>query len=191
MTSARPRPLAGSRQLRRIIPRVGQLADGTVPADTQDRHSNPDQSAPRSACAQPPPTKADPVLAGSGFPRSKATTCHTKEDEMTRAGELFTYDAQFEDMALRTHIRGQAAITRYLQRALPDLPYPRASIRHVVGAGQGGGFEWHSAGRAVPRGAAALELSKDGKITKFTVVWDGSLLDDTTITAAAAHALDR
>ena len=44
---------------------------------------------------------------------------------MTRAGELFTYDAQFEDMALRTHIRGQAAITRYLQRALPDLPYPR------------------------------------------------------------------
>jgi len=73
----------------------------------------------------------------------------------------------------------------------PICPTCGASIRHVVGAGQGGGFEWHSAGRAVPRGAAALELSKDGKITKFTVVWDGSLLDDTTITAAAAHALNR
>ena len=110
---------------------------------------------------------------------------------MTRAGELFTYDAQFEDMALRTHIRGQAAITRYLQRAMYDLPYAQASIRHIVGTDQGGGYEWHAEGGAVPRGAAALELSKDGKITKFTVVWDGSLLDDTTITAAAAHALDR
>lgn len=108
-----------------------------------------------------------------------------------RAGELFTYDAQFEDMALRTQIRGQAAITRYLRRALPDLPYAQASIRHVVGAGQGGGYEWRAEGRAVPRGAAALELSKDGKITRFTVVWDGSLLDDTAITTAAAHSVDR
>jgi hypothetical protein len=107
-----------------------------------------------------------------------------------RAGELFAYDAQFEDMALRTQIRGQAAITRYLQRALPDLPYGQASIRHIVGTGQGGGYEWHAEGHAVPRGAAALELSQDAKITKFTVVWDGSLLDDSAITAAAAHAVD-
>src|SRR5262249_47962617 len=106
-----------------------------------------------------------------------------------RAGELFAYDAQLDDMALRTHIRGQAAITRYLQRAMPDLPYAQASIRHIVGADQGG-YEWLAEGRAVPRGAAALELSQDGKITKFTVVWDGSLLDDTAMTAAAAHAID-
>jgi ketosteroid isomerase-like protein len=107
-----------------------------------------------------------------------------------RAGELFAYDGQFEDMALRTQIRGQAAITRYLERALPDLPYAQASIRHIVGTSHGGGYEWHAAGRVVPRGAAALELSQDGKITKLTVVWDGSLLDATTITAAAAHAID-
>jgi hypothetical protein len=107
-----------------------------------------------------------------------------------RAGELFGYDAQFEDMALRTQIRGQAAIIRYLQRALPDLPYGQASIRHIVGTDQGGGYEWHAEGRAVPRGAAALELSQDAKITKFTVVWDGSLLDDSAITAATAHAVD-
>lgn len=108
-----------------------------------------------------------------------------------RAGGLFTYDAKFEDLALRTQIRGQAAITRYLRRALPDLPYARGSIRHIVGTGRGGGYEWHADGRAVPRGAAALELSPGGKIAKFTAVWDGSLLDDAAITAVAAHAVDR
>jgi ketosteroid isomerase-like protein len=108
-----------------------------------------------------------------------------------RAGELFSYDAVFEDMALRSQIRGQAAITRYLKRALPSLPYARASVRHVVGNDIGGGYEWHAPGQAVPRGAAALELSGDGKITKFTAVWDGSLLDDPSITALAAHAVDR
>jgi ketosteroid isomerase-like protein len=111
--------------------------------------------------------------------------------DVSRAGDLFTYDARFEDMALRTKIRGQAAITRYLQRALPDLPYARASIRHIAGSDQGGGYEWRADGQAVPRGATALELNQDGKISKFTAVWDGSLLDDTTITAAAVHAVDK
>ena len=111
--------------------------------------------------------------------------------DANRAGELFAYDAQLEDMALRTQIRGQAAITRYLQRAMPDLPYAQASIQHIVGTDQGGGYEWHLEGGAAPRGATALELSQDGKITKLTVVWDGSLLDDTTITATAAHAIDK
>jgi hypothetical protein len=45
-------------------------------------------------------------------------------------------------------------------------------------------------GRAVPRGAAVLELGQDGKITKLTAGWDGFLLDDAAITAAAAHAVD-
>jgi hypothetical protein len=39
-----------------------------------------------------------------------------------RAAELFSYDAVFEDMALRAQLRGQAAIMRYLRRALPGLP---------------------------------------------------------------------
>ena len=108
-----------------------------------------------------------------------------------RAGELFSYDAVFEDMALRAQLRGQAAIVRYLRRALPGLPYARASVRHVAGAGRGGGYEWRADGQPVPVGAAALELSGDGKITKFTVVWDGSLLDDQAITALAAAAADR
>ena len=108
-----------------------------------------------------------------------------------RAGQLFSYDAVFEDMALRAQVRGQAAIVRYLRRALPGLPYAWASVRHVAGAGQGGGYEWRTDGQPVAVGAAALELSPDGKITKFTVVWDGSLLDDAAITALAADAADR
>jgi ketosteroid isomerase-like protein len=108
-----------------------------------------------------------------------------------RAGELFSYDAVFEDMALRTQLRGRAAIVRYLRRALPALPYARASVRHVAGAGQSGGYEWRADGQPVAVGAAALELGQDGKITKFTVVWDGSLLDDQAITALAADAVDR
>jgi len=117
------------------------------------------------------------------------TGAFTAEDA-GRAGALFSYDAVFEDMALRSQIRGQPAITRYLQRALPGLPYARASVRHVVGHDLGGGYEWRAPGQAVPRGAAALELSEDGKITKFTVVWDGSLLDEPPITALAAYAVD-
>ena len=108
-----------------------------------------------------------------------------------RAGGLFSYDAVFEDMALRAQLRGQAAIVRYLRRALPGLPYARASVRHVAGAGQGGGYEWRADGQPVAAGAAALELSQNGKITKFTVVWDGSLLDGQAITALAADAVDR
>ena len=111
--------------------------------------------------------------------------------DTSRAGELFSYDAVFEDMALRAQLRGQSAITRYLQRALPGLPYARASVRHVAGAGQGGGYEWRADSQPVAGGAAALQLSQDGKITKLTVVWDGSLLDDRAITALAANAVDR
>jgi len=108
-----------------------------------------------------------------------------------RAGGLFSYDAVFEDMALRTQLRGQAAITRYLRRALPALPYARATVRHVAGARHGGGYEWAADGQPVAAGAAALQLSQDGKITKFTAVWDGSLLDDRAITTLAADAVDK
>ena len=61
----------------------------------------------------------------------------------------------------------------------------------MAGAGQGGGYEWRAARQPVAAGAAALQLSPDGTITRFTAVWDGSLLDDAAITALAADAVDR
>jgi ketosteroid isomerase-like protein len=146
------------------------------------------------------PADSYPHELGVGTVTSRPGPIATAARELTAAfaagdadhvGELFSYDAVFEDMALRTQLRGQAAIVRYLRRALPGLPYARASVRHVAGAGQGGGYEWRADGQPVAVGAAALELSQDGKITKFTVVWDGSLLDDRAITALAADAVDR
>jgi hypothetical protein len=98
----------------------------------------------------------------------------------TAAAHLFTADAVFEDMTLHTQIIGQLAITGYLQRALPYLPYgDQSAIRHVVGSAIGGGYEWTSSLGAVPRGAIGLELNQQGQITRLTAVWDGSLLNDT------------
>lgn len=97
----------------------------------------------------------------------------------TAAAQLFTADAVFEDMTLHAQIIGQLAITGYLQRALPQLPYGyQSAIRHVVGSAIGGGYEWTSSLGAVPRGAIGLELNQQGQITRLTAAWDGSLLDD-------------
>jgi ketosteroid isomerase-like protein len=146
------------------------------------------------------PADAYPLDLGLSMVTSRPGPIATAARELTaafvaadadRVGELFSYDAVFEDMALRTQLRGRAAIVRYLRRALPDLPYARATVRHVAGVGHGGGYEWRADGQPVGVGAAALELSPDGKITKFTAVWDGSLLDDPAITALAADAIDR
>jgi ketosteroid isomerase-like protein len=117
-----------------------------------------------------------------------------EREDVNEAEALFSYDAVFEDMTLRTAIRGPAAITRYLQRALADLPYGRGTtVRHTVGSDQAGGYEWGNDGTPapVPRGAVALELDSDGAITRLTTVWDGSLLSDEAITALTVHAAER
>ena len=146
----------------------------------------PAESYPRDLGVRTVTSRPGPVAAAA-----RELTAAFAASDTDRAGELFSYDAVFEDMALRTQLRGQAAIVRYLRRALPALPYARASVRHVAGSGQGGGYEWRVDGQPVAVGAAALELGQDGKITKFTVVWDGSLLDDRAITTLAAAAVDR
>ena len=97
----------------------------------------------------------------------------------TAAAQLFSADAFFEDMTLHAQIIGQLAITGYLQRALPHLPYGyQSAVRHVVGSAIGGGYEWTSSTGVVPRGVIALDLNQTGQITRLTAVWDGSLLDD-------------
>jgi hypothetical protein len=103
-----------------------------------------------------------------------------------KAAAMFSYDAVYEDMALHAQILGRLAIERYLTHALGAVPYGKgATLAHVVGSDQGGGYEWKPAASfAMKRGNTALALDKEGKITRLTVVYDSGLLPD-----AQYHAL--
>jgi hypothetical protein len=93
----------------------------------------------------------------------------------------FSNDAVFEDMALHTQILGRLAIERYLSRALGKVPYSgaTASVAHVVGGDLGGGYEWHAAQNFPQRrGNTAIELDKQGRISRLTVVYDSGLFTD-------------
>jgi hypothetical protein len=96
------------------------------------------------------------------------------------ASDLFSYDAVYEDMTLRTQLLGRAEIERYLSRVLPKAPFGEGSeLRHVVGNDLGGGFEWiGSPATAVKFGITALELDAQGKISRLTSVYDGRQLGD-------------
>ncbi|EEU38304.1 uncharacterized protein NECHADRAFT_77138 [Fusarium vanettenii 77-13-4] len=89
---------------------------------------------------------------------------------------LFDVDAVWEDRTTRTVLDGRLAIERYLARALSSLPYGTdATVRHVVGNEQGGGYEWIGGPGAVARhGMTALKLNKNGLITWICPVWDAS-----------------
>jgi SnoaL-like protein len=100
-----------------------------------------------------------------------------------KAAQLFTPDAVFEDMALHTRVEGQLQIQRYLTRGLGLLPYgSSASVAHVVGSDQGGGYEWRAAMNAAPlvRGITAIELDDNGKITRLTTIYDSFQFSDAT-----------
>lgn len=109
--------------------------------------------------------------------------------DATAAAALFTPDAVFEDMSLHTRVEGQLQIGRYLTRGLAQLPYGTgASVAHVVGSDEGGGYEWHAAASAAPllRGNTALELDGAGAISRLTTIYDSYQLSDTTYHTLAA-----
>lgn len=94
------------------------------------------------------------------------------------AAALFSYDAIFEDMALRMQLQGRTMTERYLTASLSAAPYGAASsLRHIVGGPTGGGFEWIAPDTSgVASGISALELDKAGLISRVTTVYDGRLL---------------
>jgi hypothetical protein len=96
------------------------------------------------------------------------------------AAGLFSMDAVYEDMALHSQVLGRLAIQRYLTRTLGKTPYGgSASVAHVVGGDLGGGYEWRAAqGFTNKRGNTAIELDKQGQITRLTVVYDSGLFSD-------------
>lgn len=104
---------------------------------------------------------------------------------------LLSDDVVFEDFALRTQVRGKAAVTRYFERAITTLPYgPGAGIRHMVGSARGGGYEWTNTAHPVKRGITALALGEDGRIAQISTVYDASLLRDGALLAAQRRVLD-
>lgn len=99
--------------------------------------------------------------------------------DATAAGDLMHTDVLFEDMSLRTQVIGRIEATAYLGRILDDVPYGRSSrLRHVVGGGEGGGFEWTAGPRANSlTGITAVELDAEGLITRLTSVYDSRQLE--------------
>ncbi len=110
------------------------------------------------------------------------------------AASLFSTDAVYEDMTLRTQVLGRLAIERYLSRALATLPAGGgSSLLHVVGGDMGGGYEWQAAPAyrtTVRRGITAIALDQDGKISRLTTVWDGAMISDADIRALGTLSLD-
>jgi hypothetical protein len=94
------------------------------------------------------------------------------------AAALFSYDAIFEDQALKSQHAGSINIGRFLERAVANLPYGTGSSLQIArGTSKGGGYEFvGSAASQVNMGTAILVLNDDGLITRFTVVYNSLLL---------------
>lgn len=107
------------------------------------------------------------------------------------AAALFTVDASFVDMTLRSAVPGRAAIERFLSRAVRALPYGSGSkVRHVLGHDAGGGYEWTNQSHVAKRGITALELDPNGLISSLVTVWDSAHVDDASLKDMSALALD-
>jgi len=116
-----------------------------------------------------------------------------RQGDGASAAELFAPGAVFEDMPAHLQLVGPRSIGTYLSQAASLLPYAGGgtAVRHVVGSAVGGGYEWTASNNAVPRGIVGLELDRWGKITRLTALWDGSLMDDSTLVSLARTAIER
>jgi len=109
------------------------------------------------------------------------------------AATLFASDATFEDLTLHAEVFGEIAIRAYLDRALVLLPYGVGSaVRHVLGNGRAGGYEWSAAaGGAVRRGITALTIDERGLISRLSAIWDGSLVRRAAIVQMQALTIEK
>ncbi|MGW3645412.1 hypothetical protein [Streptomyces sp. NPDC000878] len=116
-----------------------------------------------------------------------------RDGDGAAAAELFAPGAVFEDMTAHLHLVGPRSIGTYLTDAVTPLPYAGGgtAVRHVVGSAVGGGYEWTASDSAVTRGIVGLEVDRWSKITRFTALWDGSLVDDATLISLGRTAIER
>ena len=185
--------LFGNAEIRSIS--AVDFRDGKVTrqVDYWDRRRNPDDNAgpidqyPYSLGVETVDQKATPEIIRTAYQLNAALAANDTD----AAAILFSYDAVWIDLALRTRQEGQLAIGRYLRRALGSLPFgPGTSVRHVLGCAQGGGYEWQAAHNSTLNGITALELDDNGSITQFTTSWDGSRLNDSALQALVTVAIE-
>lgn len=132
---------------------------------------------------------AAPTMKNVSFKLARAL----RDGDRANAAELFAPGAVFEDIPAHLQITGPRSISSFLTGAVSLLPYTGGgtAVRHIVGSAVGGGYEWTAANGPVPRGVTALELDGSGKITRLTAMWDGSLVDDSTLISLAQKAIER
>ena len=134
-----------------------------------------------------PGETASPAIIGT----ADALAAALRSGDAAAATALLSSDAVFEDSAAHISLTGPISIGEFLERALGQLPYagPDAELQHVVGSDEGGGYEWTNTG-AVRRGLTTLELDSSGRITRFTAVWDGSLVGEDELVDLARLAIE-
>ena len=100
--------------------------------------------------------------------------------DMNEVGRLVSYDAIYEDRAVRVKIEGRSSVLRYLERSAPINPFGIGLLRgHTVGGSLGGAFEWgRTDGHAVKNGITTVWLDRDGSITHVVTTWDSRILRD-------------
>jgi len=144
------------------------------------------------------PADFDGLAPGNASPKIRAAAKRLHAafagNDAKAAAALFSNDAVYEDMTLRTQIFGSLAIERYLGRALDKLPAGRgSSMLHVVGGDMGGGFEWQTAPAYrtnVRHGITAIALDPEGKVSRLTTVWDGAMLSRDEVNALVVLSLE-
>ena len=149
-------------------------------------------NALRTPDAQFPTTYGEEHIAGCSSPALRRVLDRLRA--ALAVGDttgLFAEDAIFEDLALHTEFAGTVAIDAYVSRAYTRLPYGiGATVRRTLGSGRGGGYEWIGNGFAGSHGIIAVELDAADLITRFTVTWDASRLDDTAMATLLADTLE-
>ena len=100
--------------------------------------------------------------------------------DMNEVGRLMSYDAIYEDRAVRVKIEGRSSVLRYLERSAPINPFGIGLLRgHTVGGSLGGAFEWgRTDGHAVKNGITTVWLDRDGSITHVVTTWHSRILRD-------------
>jgi hypothetical protein len=147
----------------------------------------PEESFPSSFGEENIPSGAAPEMRAF----VEQLTERLGRSDVTGASTMFALDAVLEDMTTHTAVRGRAAIERYLERAIAQLPYGAGvGVRRVLGSANAGGFEWVNPGNGAKRGMSGISLDADGNIIQMRSVWNGAMVDDQTLTALTLAALE-